>query len=60
MPREPNRPEAPRPRPLAEGYIQKGGLNPMNSQITTRPPPPPASKPGPQAPQQSGGGSKKS
>ena len=30
---------------LSEGYVRKGGVNPPNSQIQTRPPAPPAMRP---------------
>lgn len=32
-------------RPLSEGYIRKGGLNPPTSQVSQRPPAPAAMRP---------------
>lgn len=38
---------APKPTPLAEGMVRKGGVNKMPSQIRVRPPDPPPFKPMP-------------
>lgn len=37
-------------RPVSEGYVKKGGLNPPTSQIVSRPAPPAPMRPAPAQP----------